>query len=95
MIANNLSRTNNGLSHPSGMAIQTPLKLVRLRRGLRSREVSRALNLDSGQYSRIERGAGLSPALARRIALFFGREVTELQILYPEDYITVEEMNPD
>jgi len=96
MIPSNLTRTRNGLFHPNGKPIQSPLKLARLRRGLKSRAVAEAVNMDNGQYSRIERGAGLTPANAEAIAKFFGHEVTEMQILYPERYlIPAEEMHPD
>lgn len=72
--------------------IPTPLKTVRKRRGLTQIEVSSAVRVDNGTYSRIENGhSTATAAVARRIAKFFGHEVTEMQILYPEDYMTPDE----
>ena len=65
----------------------TILKAVRLRRGLTSRAVARAISLDSGYYSRLEGGAAPSPERASQIAAFFGQEVTEHQLLYPDRYL--------
>lgn len=84
-------RTKNGLIHVAGNPIQTPLKIIRARRGLKQYEVAEAVNIKTSHYCRIENGCQASPAVARRIALFFGREVTEDQIFYPEDYVRVEE----
>lgn len=90
-----LTRTRNGLIYEDGSPIQSPLKIVRVRRGLKQRVVAAAIGLDSGNYCRIERGIGQTPQNAEAIAKFFGHEVTEMQILYPERYLPVEEMNPD
>jgi transcriptional regulator with XRE-family HTH domain len=91
----NLTRTRNGLIQEDGRPIESPLKRVRVRRGLKQREVAAALKLDNGQYGRIEKGVGQTPQNAEAIAKFFGHEITEMQILYPERYILVEEMKPD
>lgn len=87
-----LKRTRNGLIQEDGKPIESPLKRVRLRRGLKQSEVAAALNLDTSQYCRIEKGVGQTPANAEAIAKFFGDEVTEMQILYPQRYPPTEEM---
>lgn len=64
----------------------TALFRARQKRGLRQRDVANAVDIDQGYYSRIENGAAVSPEIAERVAKFFGHEVTEMQILYPERY---------
>jgi putative transcriptional regulator len=67
----------------------TPLQQVRERRKLSRKELAAALQIDYTHLFRVEKGdSQASPELAERIALYFGHEVTELQILYPERYQT-------
>lgn len=71
----------------------SPLRKARKRRGWRLRDVVTRLSennctLDAGNLSRIERGEQTaSPAMAEKICLVFGGELTELQILYPERFM--------
>lgn len=67
--------------------MQAPLKAARTRRGLTLDQVSQAVGTDSGNLSRIENGKQkASPDLAERLAKYFGGEITEIQILYPERF---------
>jgi|GEM_PF-6746553 len=69
----------------------TPLKAIRIRRGLKQVQVARDLRIDNGTYCRIENASvTATPAVAARIAKYFGDEVTRLQILYPEEYMLPE-----
>ncbi len=62
----------------------TPLKKVRRARRQTLVQVAQACETDAGNLSRVERGLQqASPALAARLALHFGGEITELQVLYP------------
>lgn len=66
----------------------TPLKAIRLQRGLSLTEVSTAVHIDSGNLSRIERRQQTpSLELAERLSKFYGAAVTEMQILYPERFM--------
>jgi transcriptional regulator with XRE-family HTH domain len=66
----------------------TPLKLHREKQNLVSREVALALKITPSHYRRIEIGeTRASPAVANRIAKYFGNAVTRDQILFPEDYV--------
>lgn len=72
--------------------MSTPLRTVRERRGLTMKQAAKDCEMDVSHYRRVELGeAGASAAVARRIAKYFGHEVTEMQILYPQDYVTPEE----
>lgn len=69
------------------IAMSTPLKDVRLKRGLTLKEVADAVEVDTGNLSRIENSKQtVSKDLAARLATFYGHEVTEMQIIYPERY---------
>lgn len=60
------------------------LKQARLDRGLTLEQVSAAVGIDTGNLSRIERGAQVpSAARTARLAKFFAGAVTETQIIYP------------
>lgn len=68
-----------------------PLTKARKERGLSCEKVAKALNINKGNYWRIEnqmeRGVcGASPEMADRIAKHFGNSVTRDQILFPKDY---------
>lgn len=67
--------------------METPLKKIRNARDLSQATVAQALSINQAHYCRVENGdTGASPALARKIARYFGNAVTEHQILYPDDY---------
>lgn len=64
-----------------------PLKAARLKRGLTLSEVAAAVGTDAGNISRMENGKQQpSPKTAEALAKFFGYEITEIQILYPERF---------
>jgi transcriptional regulator with XRE-family HTH domain len=63
--------------------------MVRRSRGLKQRDAAEALGLDNSYYCKVENGQLVpSPEVARRIVRFFGagRGLTEMHILYPQDY---------
>ena len=67
----------------------TPLKRARIERGDSIRVVAAAVKTNPGNLCRIENARQKpSPDLAERLALHFGHAITELQILYPERYMT-------
>lgn len=66
--------------------MDTPLKTLRLARGLTLQDVADAVGSDTGNISRIENGEQKSVELAPRLAKFFGEELTVVQVLYPEEY---------
>ncbi len=69
--------------------MKTPLRLAREKRERTIQEVATAISLDAGNLSRIERGKQVaSREVAERLAKYFDHEVTEIQILYPERYLT-------
>ena len=68
--------------------MHTPLRKMRVEKGLTIAEVSLATQIDVGNLSRIERGRQVtSLETAEKLARFFKGEVTELQILYPQRYM--------
>jgi transcriptional regulator with XRE-family HTH domain len=67
--------------------METPLKKLRLRRGLTATEVAAAVGIDQAQYTRIENGAGTTPKTAEKIVEFFGKRwINEMRVLYPERF---------
>jgi len=69
--------------------MKTPLRLARERRSLTIVQVSASTGVDPGNLSRIERGSQTpSKDVAEKLAKFFGHDVTEIQIIYPERYMT-------
>lgn len=75
--------------------MKSPLRRARERRGLTLKEVADQVAIDQGNLSRIERGEQ-TPAknLAEALCKFFGHEVTEMQIIYPERYAQSEQVLP-
>ena len=72
--------------------MRTPLSIAREARSITSAEVARSIGCDKSHYGRVEKGeVKPSPELAAKIAAFFGHVVTEMQILYPERYVTQNE----
>lgn len=67
----------------------TPLKRLREERGESVRHVAAAIGTSPSNLSRIENAEHRSsPEIAERLARHFGHAITELQILYPERYMT-------
>lgn len=71
----------------------SPLRRARKQRGWRLHHVVEKVReiggaADAGNLSRVERcQQTASPALAEKLCLVFGGELTELQILYPERFM--------
>ncbi len=69
--------------------MNTPLKQVRISLGHTQEAVASAVGIKQPFYSRIENGEGTpSPETAAKIARYFGHRISELQILFPERYMT-------
>jgi transcriptional regulator with XRE-family HTH domain len=65
----------------------SPLRRLRLERGLSIHDVASAVSTHPANLSKIERQIrGASPALAERLATFFQPDLTELEILYPDRF---------
>lgn len=70
--------------------MQTPLRKMRIEKGLTISQVAKATNIDVGNLSRIERGVQLtSLENAEKITSFFNGKITEMQVLYPNKYAQV------
>lgn len=68
--------------------MNTPLRKMRVERGMTLAELSVATKIDVGNLSRIERGKQLtSIETAEKISRFFNAEISEMQILYPQRYM--------
>lgn len=66
----------------------TPLRLARERRGLTLKHVADHVHMDPANLSRVERGDQVpSKETIEALAKFFGHEVTEMQIIFPERYM--------
>ncbi|MDC9596488.1 helix-turn-helix transcriptional regulator [Xenorhabdus anantnagensis] len=67
--------------------MDTPLRKIRKEQGLTLAQVANAVDCDAGNLSRMERGIQ-KPALdlAEKLVTFFGRKISEIQILYPERF---------
>lgn len=67
--------------------MSSPLKRLRVSRGLTTTAVAKAVGINQGQYSRIENGAKTTAETAQRIVEFFGRDaIDEVRVLYPERF---------
>lgn len=66
------------------VAMESPLRSARVKRGLTLRQACALVELDFSQLSRIERDGRTSRETATRLAEFFG--ITEEQVLYPERF---------
>lgn len=62
----------------------SPLRSVRLNRGLTLRQACALVEIDISQLSRIERDGRTSRKTAARLAEFF--DITEEAVLYPERF---------
>lgn len=66
----------------------TPLRKMRVEKGLTIAEVSKLTEIDVGNLSRIERGKQVtSLETAEKLSKFFEGKISEMQILYPHRYI--------
>lgn len=73
------------------MAI-TPLRFVRLKRGMSLSEVADGVGTTPAQISNIEKAKHRpSAGLAERISAFFDGEVSEIEILFPERFVDKEQ----
>jgi len=62
---------------------------MRVEKGLTISEVAIATELDVGNLSRIERGIQVtSLETAEKLSKFFKGKITEMQILYPQRYMS-------
>ena len=67
--------------------METPLKRLRVARGLTTSVVAEAIGINQGQYSRIENGARTTAETAQKIVDYFGRDaIDEVRVLYPERF---------
>lgn len=65
----------------------TPLRKMRVEKGLTIAEVSKLTEIDVGNLSRIERGKQVtSLETAEKLSKFFEGKISEMQILYPHRY---------
>jgi transcriptional regulator with XRE-family HTH domain len=65
----------------------SPLKQARLSRGLTLEQVASAVDIDTGNLSRIERGLQIpSKELAEALVKYYDNEITETQIIYPDRF---------
>lgn len=68
--------------------MDTPLRKIRLERGLTLTEVSRATDIDEGNLSRLERNVQQASAeTAEALSKFYRGEISEIEIIYPERYM--------
>lgn len=66
----------------------TPLRKIRVEKGLTISEVSKMTEIDVGNLSRIERGMQVtSLETAEKLSKFFEGKISEMQILYPHRYM--------
>lgn len=73
--------------------MQSPLRKLRKAQGKTLSEVAVAIHLDVGNLSRIERGLQVASLdVAERLSVFFKGEISELEILYPQRYLTSPEI---
>ncbi|HBH6927448.1 TPA: helix-turn-helix transcriptional regulator [Enterobacter cloacae] len=66
----------------------TPLRKMRVEKGLTIAEVSKLTEIDVGNLSRIERGKQVTSfETAEKLSKFFEGKISEMQILYPHRYM--------
>lgn len=68
------------------MSATTPLRRLRNARKKTLQEVAQAIGTDTGNLSRMEQGKQKSLVMAERLVEFYGKGITESEILYPERY---------
>lgn len=70
--------------------MKSPLRQIRERKGQTIVEVSRAVQTDPGNLSRIENAKqNASPELAEKLVKHFDGEISEVEILYPLRYMAM------
>lgn len=80
------------IAHLTEVIMQTPLRKMRVEKGLTIAEVAIATNLDVGNLSRIERGIQVTSIdTAEKLSRYFKGLISEMEILYPQRYITAAE----
>lgn len=68
--------------------MHTPLRKMRVEKGLTISEVAMATQIDVGNLSRIERGTQVTSLdNAEKLSRFFKGKISEMQILYPHRYM--------
>lgn len=73
----------------------TPLKAARERREMSQSQVAAILGVTRAHIGKIESGAfKASPAIAKKLAAFFGAPLTRDQILFPEEYTDAHNPTP-
>lgn len=85
---------DRGMRHAQNIGIRNEdsamtqaIKAARLKRRQTLVQVAQAIGTDAGNLSRIENGKqNPSPKMAAKLAHYFGYEITEIQILYPERF---------
>lgn len=66
----------------------TPLRAIRLRRGLTLQAVAEAIGSNTGTLSKLEtQKINASPKTAEKLSKFYESAITETQILYPERFM--------
>lgn len=71
--------------------MKSPLRQIRERKGQTIVEVGRAVSIDPGNLSRIENcKQKASTELAEKLVKHFENEITEMEILYPDRFITAD-----
>jgi transcriptional regulator with XRE-family HTH domain len=67
--------------------MHSPLRKIRLCRGLSLHTVALAVGSDTGNLSRIETGEQVAKKqLAAKLATFFAPHIDEMHVIYPERY---------
>tara|TARA_B100000795_G_scaffold70697_1_gene49655 strand:- start:6937 stop:7155 length:219 start_codon:yes stop_codon:yes gene_type:complete len=64
----------------------SPLRQIRIEKGLSLKEVSASVGTTHGHLSRIERGDTTTRELAQKLSDFFDKKISEMEILYPERF---------
>lgn len=66
-----------------------PLRIAREKRDMTLQDLAQLVESDVGNLSRIERGVQIpSRELAEKICNQFPGEITEIQLIYPERFMT-------
>lgn len=74
--------------------MNSPLRNARLKREKTLQEVATAVGIDTGNLSRIERGEQIpNKDLAEKLVNYYGNEVSELQIIYPERFASGDDVS--
>lgn len=69
--------------------MKSPLRLIRERKGQTIVEVGRAVSIDPGNLSRVENcKQKASTELAEKLARHFDHEISEMEILYPDRFMS-------